>query len=445
MTRSAAALILAGSFLACTGQDKPAGPLRLSLKDAVAIAVSPKGNNGIQLSAEAAEQARSRVAQSRAALLPDVSAAFSENSRMMNLAASGLKFESPLPGFSFPTVVGPFNVMDARLSARQTVFDFSAVRRLQAARRGASAARAEAEAAGEQVVAAVARCYMAAVRAEADVETAEADVTLSEAVQKQAENQKQAGAGTGIEITRARVQLASGRQRLVQARNARRAAYMQLLRVTGLPLDADVELTDKLEFVPVDSITLEEARKLAEGNRADLRAQRERETGARLAASAVKMERLPSVAAIADYGSSGSGLTHAVPTRNYGVSVQIPIFDGGRKDARRGEAESQYRAEKIRARDLAEQVELEVRLALDRLRSAEEEVRVASDGVGLAESELAQARRRYEAGVAGGLEVTDAQTRLERARDNRTAALYRHNIARIDLAEAMGKARELVR
>ncbi len=445
MMRSAAALLLAGSFLVCAGQDKPAAPLRLSLKDAVAIAVSPKGNNRIQLSSEAAGQARSRVAQSRAALLPDVSAAFSENSRMMNLAASGLKFESPFPGFSFPTVVGPFNVMDARLSVRQTVFDFPAIRRLQAARSGASAAQADAEAAGEQVVAAVARCYMAAVRAEADVETAEADVTLSEAVQKQAENQKQAGAGTGIEITRARVQLASGRQRLVQAQNSRRAAYMQLLRAVGLPLDTEVELTDKLEFVPVDSITLEEARKMAAGARADLRAQRERETGARLAASAVKMERLPSVAAIADYGSSGSGLTHALPTRNYGVSLQIPIFDGGRKDARRGEAESQYRAERIRARDLAEQVELEVRLALDRLHSAEEEVRVAADGVGLAESELAQARRRYEAGVAGGLEVTDAQTRLERARDNRTAALYRHNIARIDLAEAMGKARELVR
>jgi outer membrane protein TolC len=40
--------------------------------------------------------------------------------------------------------------------------------------------------------------------------------------------------------------------------------------------------------------------------------------------------------------------------------------------------------------------------------------------------------------------VTDAQTRLERARDNQTAALYNYSVARIDLAQAMGKVRSTV-
>ena len=92
--------------------------------------------------------------------------------------------------------------------------------------------------------------------------------------------------------------------------------------------------------------------------------------------------------------------------------------------------------------DLKEQIELDVRLALDELRSAEEQVKVAQEGLELAENELAQARRRYEAGVANGVEVTDAQTRLERARDNQTAALYNYNVARIDLAQAMGAVRK---
>jgi outer membrane protein TolC len=46
--------------------------------------------------------------------------------------------------------------------------------------------------------------------------------------------------------------------------------------------------------------------------------------------------------------------------------------------------------------------------------------------------------------VANSLEVTDAQTRLERARDNQTAALYNYNAARIDLAEALGEVRRTV-
>ena len=53
-------------------------------------------------------------------------------------------------------------------------------------------------------------------------------------------------------------------------------------------------------------------------------------------------------------------------------------------------------------------------------------------------SRTAQARRRYDAGVAASLEITDAQTRLQRARDNQVNALYNYNVARLDLATATG-------
>ena len=122
----------------------------------------------------------------------------------------------------------------------------------------------------------------------------------------------------------------------------------------------------------------------------------------------------------------------------------MPIFDGGRRDARRAEAASQYRQERIRTNDLNEQIELDVRLALDSLRSAEEQVKVAQEGLALSENELAQARRRYEAGVANSVEVTDAQTRLERARDNQIDALFNYNLARIDLGQAMGTIRRMI-
>jgi len=261
---------------------------------------------------------------------------------------------------------------------------------------------------------------------------------------KLARNQKAAGTGTGIEITRAQVQLSNEKQRLLVAEDESRRARLQLLRAVGLRLDTPVELTDKLEFIPVDAVTLEQAKAEALKSRKDLQAQQERELNARLASSATTLERLPSVAGFADYGSIGTGLGNALPTRTYGVSVRVPIFDGGRRDARRAEAASQYRQERIRTSDLKEQVELDLRLALDSLASATEQVKVAEEGLGLAENELTQARRRYEAGVTSSLEVTDAQTRLERARDNRTAALFNYNQARIDLAQATGTIQRIV-
>jgi outer membrane protein TolC len=307
-----------------------------------------------------------------------------------------------------------------------------------------SAAKADVNGSAEQVAAQVARAYLAAVRADADVEAAKSNLTLSEAVLKQAENQKAAGTGTGIEITRARVQLANDRQRLLVAENARRAAGLQLLRAVGLRLDTELVLTDKLQYIPVDALTMEQAKTQALKERPDLEAQQERESSARLSANATKLERLPSVAAFGDYGSSGTGFDNSLPTRTIGISLRVPLFDGGRRDARRAESASQYRAEKVKTNDLKEQIDLDVRLALDALRSAEDQVKVSREGLELAENELAQARRRNEAGVAIGVEVTDAQSRLERARDNQTAALYNYNVGRIDLAQAMGAVRKSV-
>jgi outer membrane protein TolC len=425
-----------------------AGPLPLSLKRAVEVAISPEGSTSIQLAGEALKQAQARALEQRAALLPNVDAAFTDQSRTVNLAAQGFSsklFSSiPIAGFSFPSFVGPFTTVDARVSGSQNVFDFSTIRRYQASKVGVTAARSDADATQEQVASQVARAYLAAIKGDADVETAQANVTLSEALLKQSENEKEAGTGTGIEITRAKVQLANDRQHLLVAQNARRSAHLQLLRAIGLRLDTELELTDKLQYVPVDAVTVEDAKAQAMKERPDLKAQRERETNARLSASATKLERLPSLAAFGDYGSIGTGLTNSLPTRDVGIQVKVPVFDGGRRDARREESASQYRAESVRTNDLKEQIELDVRLALDGLQSAEQEVKVAQEGLDLANNELTQARRRYDAGVAVGVEVTDAQTRLERARDNQTDAVYNYNLARLDLAHAMGRVRSLV-
>jgi outer membrane protein len=432
-------LVPSGIF---AGEQSERSVLSLSLKRAVELALSPQGNVQIRLSAEALKQAESRSAQARSALLPNIDASLAERNQTANLKANGMQFNVPgIPGFSFPSLVGPFSVFDARISGTQSVFDFSSIRRLKASHAGISAAEAEITSAEEQVAARVARAYLLAVRADADVETAQANITLSQALLNLAENQKKAGTATGIEITRARVQLANDRQRLLIAENARRSAHLKLLRVMDKQLDMELVLTDKLGYVPVDSITLDRARKQAWAERPDLEAQQEREESARLAASAIKMERLPSLAAFGDYGSIGPGVDESRPTRTIGVTLKIPLFDSGRRNARHAESEAQYRTEQARTKDLKNQIELDVRLALDALHSAEEQVKVAREGLQLSESELAQAQRRYDAGVSYSLEITDAQTRLQRAQDNQTQALYSYNVARIDLELALGKAR----
>ena len=57
--------------------------------------------------------------------------------------ALGYPLQSPIPGFQFPTFVGPFTILDARVTGSQTVFDFSSIRRYQASKLGVAAAKSD--------------------------------------------------------------------------------------------------------------------------------------------------------------------------------------------------------------------------------------------------------------------------------------------------------------
>jgi outer membrane protein len=463
-------LSLALPFALWAGEAAPdREPLRLSLKRAVDIATSPEGNTYIQLSDENVKQAKSRSQEARSALLPDIEADAQQFTAMKSLAALGLDLasdqallgaENNLTGplaptekallndivHDIPRVVGPFNSVDVRAKVTQSVFDFSSIRRYQASRAAIRAASHDRSNTDDTISSTVAKAYLAALRSDADVEAYQANVALAEAVLKQSENQKAAGTGTGIEVTRSKVQLSNEKQHLLMVQNDHTKAYLQLLRVMGLNLTTQVELTDKLSYLPTDPITVDEAQAEALKNRPDIKAEAEREAAARLNANSVKVERLPSLYVYADYGTTGTNgsIVSLLPTRDYGFVLRVPIFDGGRRDARRAEAASQFRQERIRANDLRDQVELDIRTSLDSLHSAEEQLKVAEEGLTLSDSELTQARRRYAAGVASSLEVTDAQTRLDRARDNRIAALFGYNIARVDLGHAMGNVRRMI-
>jgi outer membrane protein len=416
--------------------------MQLSLKRAVDIALTPEGSARVALAEQSVRVQETHLGTARAAFFPTVDGSAQERSQTVNLRTFGFNFD--FPGFSIPSIVGPFSIFDARASAQTTVLDFTTIRKYRASRTGVQAAKADLDVTKDQVSEQVARAYLASLREDAALEAARANVELSQALERLAQSQKDAGTGTGIEVTRAQVQLANDRQRLTVAENNRRRAVLQLLRAMGLDLKMDVALTDKLAYQAVDTAAVEALLETARKGRSDLKAQEQHQKTARMNYSAVEAERLPSIVAFGDYGTIGSAIVGAHPTHQVGVQLKVPLFDGGRRGLRRQESLLQVREEEIRTRDLGLQVELDVRLALDSLRSADSQVQTSAQGLTLAQSELEQAQRRYQAGVANSLEVTDAQTRLDRARDNQVDALYNHNLARLELATATGAIQEYV-
>ena len=72
-------------------------------------------------------------------------------------------------------------------------------------------------------------------------------------------------------------------------------------------------------------------------------------------------------------------------------------------------------------------------------------MRVAQAGKDLAQQQLTQAQDRFSAGVANGLEVTQAQEAVVTADENYISSLYALNVAEAALARATGSAEKAIK
>src|SRR5437588_32183 len=175
-----------------------------------------------------------------------------------------------------------------------------------------------------------------------------------------------------------------------------------------------------------------------------LRAVRAQAVGAaRQTGAAIRAERLPRLEVAADYGVNGRTVPGAIATRDLTLQVSVPILDGFRREARLSEQDAVVRESQVRERDLRQQIAADVDGALLDLHSAEAQQAVAAERLRLAADELSQSRERFKAGVAGNIEVIDAQSNLIRARDTDIDARFAAATARVSLARAAGVARTL--
>jgi outer membrane protein TolC len=144
-----------------------------------------------------------------------------------------------------------------------------------------------------------------------------------------------------------------------------------------------------------------------------------------------------------DYGLSGTNANDAISTRQVAVQVTWPILDGLRREGRLAEQQALARQSEVRTKDLQQQVTADVDAALLDIRSAVAQQMISGERLHLAGEEVSQARQRFQAGVAGNIEVITAQESLVRAREADIDARFAALAARIALARSVGRAHTL--
>jgi outer membrane protein TolC len=366
--------------------------------------------------------------------MPRVDARAADTRQTTNLAAFG--FDASLfPGI--PSIVGPYNIFDARVYGSQPILDLSALNDVRSSTFTLSAARLDSQNARDVVTFVVTDLYLRAVSAASRIDAIRSQVTTAEALLTLATNQRNAGATTGIDVLRAQVQVQAQRQRLVATENEYAKQTLQLARAIGVPVAQQIEPADRGEAVPLVAASLEDAVRRAADGRADYRASLERVHAAEASLHAANAEGLPTVHVNADVGAIGSNPGDARRTYAISGSVRMSLFDRDHK-GRQVENAARLRQRRAEATDFAQKIEAEVRTAFLDVRASEQQLALATEQVSLAEQELTLARTRFSAGVTSNLEVIQAQTELASAHDRAIAGAYAFNAAKAALARAVG-------
>jgi outer membrane protein TolC len=375
--------------------------------------------------------ADARVGQRRADLLPSLSLGAGATRQTLNLDEFGIAFANG--------VTDPFTLWRFQASARETLFDASALARLRAAKDSALVSGADARAVGELAAATAGLTYLRALSAEETVRAREADSAISVTLLGQARQLVQAGTSPAIDATRSETQLAGVLTQLEIARNLRGRTLLDLTRALDLPPETQIQLADSLGGAATAPVAeADSAVAFALGHRLEVEAERGRTAVIERSLKAIGLEYLPNVALGGAYTQSGRDLGSLAGTYNVQLQVSVPLLDGLRRPARQQEQSARLDAQRLREHDVRQQVATETRQALLDLASAEHQVTLAGDRLRLAELELSQARERFSAGVAGSVETTNAQGGLVAARDGLIQARVSAAVARVAVRRALG-------
>jgi len=413
--------------------------LQLSFKEALERGL--RNNLGLLFQSDNRLAARGEKWRELSDLLPHLNATATQSAAQIDLAALGFRFNFP----GIPKVVGPLGIFQSGINLSQTVFDYNAILRTRGARADEEAAEHSLKNAREVVVLAVGNAYLLTLSGAAQVDTAQADLQTAQALYDKAVDQQKAGVSPAIDVLRARVELQSRQQQLIVARNDFAKQKLQLGRVIGLAPGQEFTLTTQAPYEPLAAGGIDEDLRRAYLSRPDYLAAVTQVRAAEARRRAATAEHYPSVDIAGDYGAAGVNVGNSHGVFQIGATLNIPITAGGKTHGNVLEAEAWLREARQQLENLRGQIDYEVRAALLDLSAAAEQVAVARSSVDLANQTLTQARDRFAAGVTDNLEVVEAQEASAAANETYISSLYAHNLAKIELAKAVGFAEEGVK
>ena len=403
--------------------------LTMSLPQAIESAL----NNNVlkRLAHERINAAKARKTQDRSDLLPHLTASASQTRTYWdNYAAAGF------PDFG---VVGPYNSFDARVYLVQRVFDLGAFSKLKAADLDVIISRLQDDLTRDQITVSATLSYLDVLSAEERLRAIDQDILLAREMVDLADHQLQAGIVTNLDLVRAKTRLAQESARRLGTVEYLQAARVQLARIIGIPMGSSMTLSESLKFYEEPLLSTENAIGEAFKSRLEMTMANRKVEYRKVELSKANKGRLPTVDVTGNYGRSGAEPNmQAHDVAQIGMRVSMPIFEGGLIEGQIKESQSQKAQEEIQRDDMKAQVEEDVRLAVQAMETSTSQVKAAQEELDLATEQENLAKDQYANGLANNIELIDAHTVLERARESYVTVLAKYHMTRVNYYSAIG-------
>ena len=305
---------------------------------------------------------------------------------------------------------------------------------------GAQGAEADLRSAQESLAATTAKAYFSAIEANIQADIARETVGILEDIQRIVRVKHEVGEASAQDVSLARSDLATARERLTAIEGSQRDAVRALEALLGRYPGAVLEVRETLPAAPppppagLPSELLE--------RRPDLVAAERRVAAAFEAVNQARAARLPTISLTGDLGGASSSLSNLLDPGNIawstGLNLLAPIFSGGRLRATEELVTAQQQQALAAYGQAAINAFRELETNLDQGVVVQQRIVDLEEAAAEAENALRIARLRYEEGEDDLLSVLTIQQREISAKSNLSSVNRLLLEQRVDLNLALG-------
>ena len=126
------------------------------------------------------------------------------------------------------------------------------------------------------------------------------------------------------------------------------------------------------------------------------------------------------------------------PYSAVGLSLQIPIFAGGKRSNAVRQAQTQYNQMKVQQENTERQLKIAIRQYLSQMETSMKNYYAAEAGVETALKAFDIAQKTYNLGKSTITELNDARLALTQAQLGQSQAIYNFVIAKANLEQTLG-------